>query len=289
VNLLVAPFADNEFMRLALVASVLVALTCAVAGTWVVLRGLAFVGDALAHGVLPGIATALLLGISGLVGAAAGALVMMAGVGLVTRRLRLAGDTAIGLLFVAMLALGVAITSRSESFTGDLTRILFGELLGATRGKIGVQAAALAAVAATAMVCRRPFLMLSVDEGLARSAGFSARLFHPLMLAMVAVSVVTGFQTVGTMLVLGMLVAPPATGALFARRAGTMTAIAAACGAASCWLGLLVSYHLDVAAGASIVLVATGIFAVAAVAKEVARAGRHDDELPHAHGTVHLP
>jgi ABC-type Mn2+/Zn2+ transport system permease subunit len=207
----------------------------------------------------------------------------------VTRRLRLAGDTAIGLLFVAMLALGVAITSRSESFTGDLTRILFGELLGATEGKIGVQAVALAAVSATAVVCRRPFLMLSVDEGLARSAGFSARLFGALTLAMVAVSVVTGFQTVGTMLVLGMLVAPPATGALFARRAGSMTAIAAACGAVSCWLGLLVSYHLDIAAGASIVLVATGIFTIAAMAKEVARAGRHDDELPHAHGTVHLP
>ncbi len=289
MNLFFSPFADNEFMRLALVASVVVALTCAVAGTWVVLRGLAFVGDALAHGVLPGIATALLLGIPGLAGAAAGAAVMMAGIGLVTRRLRLAGDTAIGLLFVSMLALGVAITSRSESFTGDLTRILFGELLGATRGRIGVQVAALVVVATIAIVARRPFLMMSVDEGLARSAGFSARLFHALMLAMVAVSVVTGFQTVGTMLVLGMLVAPPATGALFARRVGTMTAIAAACGAASCWLGLLLSYHLDLAAGASIVLVATGIFAVSAVAKGLVRAGGHHDELPHAHGTVHLP
>lgn len=289
MNLLVAPFADNEFMRLALTASVLVALTCAVAGTWVVLRGLAFVGDALAHGVLPGIATALLLGVSGLLGAAVGAIIMMAGVGVVTRRLRLGGDTAIGLLFVAMLALGVAITSRSESFTGDLTRILFGELLGATPGTLGIQTVALAAVVVIAVVAHRPLLMMSVDEGLAQAAGFSARFFHAMMLAMVAISVITGFQTVGTLLVLGMLIAPPATGALFARRIGSMTAIAAASGVASSYAGLLVSFHFDLAAGASIVLVATGIFAVAAVAKMIVHAGRPDDDVPHAHGTVHVP
>ncbi|MFY9481613.1 MAG: metal ABC transporter permease, partial [Ilumatobacteraceae bacterium] len=106
MSFLVDPFINNEFLRFALAAGILVALTCAVAGTFVVLRGLAFVGDALAHGVLPGIATALLLGVSGMIGAAVGAVVMMGGVSVVTRRFRLSGDTAIGLLFVGMLALG---------------------------------------------------------------------------------------------------------------------------------------------------------------------------------------
>ena len=103
----IEPFANNEFLRLSLVAGILVAFTCAIAGTFVVLRGLAFIGDALAHGVLPGIATAMLLGVSGVIGAAVGSLVMMAGVSVVSRRFRLSGDTAIGLLFVGMLALGV--------------------------------------------------------------------------------------------------------------------------------------------------------------------------------------
>jgi len=292
VSALYSPFANNEFMRLALAAGVLVAATCAIAGTYVVLRGLAFVGDALAHGVLPGIAAALLLGVSGMVGAAVGAAVMMAGVSVVQRRLRMSGDTAIGLLFVGMLALGVTITSRSRSFVGDLTRILFGELLGVSPAKLAVQAVALGVVAAVALVGRRPFLLLSVEEGLARTSGFSVRTFHNLMLGIIATTVIASFQTVGTLLVLGMLVAPAATGALFARRVGSMMWIAFAVGVAASYLGLLVSYHFDLAAGASIVLVAVVIFALAATAKETHRAvarGREDDELPHAHGTVHLP
>ncbi|MFM8714762.1 MAG: metal ABC transporter permease, partial [Actinomycetota bacterium] len=133
------PFARNEFMQNALLASSLVAIICAIAGTYVVLRGLSFVGDALAHGVIPGIALALLFGIPGVVGAAVGALVMMGGVSVITTRVRLSADTAIGLLFVGMLSLGVIITSRSTSFVGDITRILFGELLGVTRADLAWQ------------------------------------------------------------------------------------------------------------------------------------------------------
>jgi ABC-type Mn2+/Zn2+ transport system permease subunit len=209
-NVFIEPFLDNEFLRYALAAGILVAITCAIAGTFVVLRGLAFVGDALAHGVLPGIATALLLGVSGIVGAAVGAVAMMCGVSLVTRRFRLSGDTAIGLLFVGMLALGVIITSRSDVFVGDLTRILFGELLGVSRSDLLLQLCALALVGLIAFVGRRPFLLLSVDEGLARTSGFSIRIFHNVMLTMVAITVVASFQTVGTLLVLGMLIAPAA-------------------------------------------------------------------------------
>ena len=291
-NVFIEPFLNNEFLRYALAGGILVAITCAVAGTFVVLRGLAFVGDALAHGVLPGIATALLLGVSGIVGAAIGAVAMMGGVSLVTRRFRLSGDTAIGLLFVGMLALGVIITSRSDAFVGDLTRILFGELLGVSRSDLLLQLCALVVVAAIAFVGRRPFLLLSVDEGLARTSGFSIRLFHNAMLTMVAITVVASFQTVGTLLVLGMLIAPAATGALFARRISSMMTIAALVGTLSTYIGLLLSYHFDIAAGATIVLTAVMFFALTAVLTEIRKAlskpNDSEHEHPHAHGHVHI-
>jgi ABC-type Mn2+/Zn2+ transport system permease subunit len=291
LNYLVDPFANNEFMRLALFGGILVAFTCAIAGTFVVLRGLAFVGDALAHGVLPGIATAMLLGFSGILGAAVGAAVMMGGVSIVTRKFRLSGDTAIGLLFVGMLSLGVVITSRSTSFVGDLARILFGELLGITTTDLAWQFAALVIVGAIAFVSRRPFLLLSVDDGLARTSGFSARLFHNVMLTMVAITVIASFQTVGTLLVLGMLIAPAATGSLFARRIESMMLIAALVGSLSTYIGLLLSYHYDLAAGASIVLTAVVIFAVSATANEIRKSrghDHHDHEHPHIHGEIHV-
>ena len=291
MNYLIDPFANNEFMRIALFGGILVACTCAIAGTFVVLRGLAFVGDALAHGVLPGIATAMLLGVSGIVGAAIGAAVMMGGVSVVSRRFRLSGDTAIGLLFVGMLALGVMITSRSSSFVGDLAHILFGELLGITTTDLAWQFIALVIVGAIAFVSRRPFLLLSVDDGLARTSGFSARLFHNVMLTMVALTVIASFQTVGTLLVLGMLIAPAATGSLFARRIESMMLIAALVGSLSTYIGLLVSYHYDLAAGASIVLTAVVIFAISATANEIRKSrghDHHDHEHPHVHGEIHV-
>jgi ABC-type Mn2+/Zn2+ transport system permease subunit len=291
LNYLVGPFANNEFMRLALFGGILVACTCAIAGTFVVLRGLAFVGDALAHGVLPGIATAMLLGVSGIVGAAVGAAIMMGGVSVVSRRFRLSGDTAIGLLFVGMLALGVMITSRSSSFVGDLANILFGELLGITTTDLAWQFVALVIVGLIAFVGRRPFLLLSVDDGLARTSGFSARLFHNVMLTMVAITVIASFQTVGTLLVLGMLIAPAATGSLFARRIESMMLIAALVGSLSTYIGLLVSYHYDLAAGASIVLTAVVIFAISATANEIRKSrghDHHDHEHPHVHGEIHV-
>ena len=292
MNYFVDPFTNNEFLRFALIGGILVALTCAIAGTFVVLRGLAFVGDALAHGVLPGIATALLLGVSGIVGASVGAVVMMGGVSLVARRFRLSGDTAIGLLFVGMLALGVIITSRSDAFVGDLTRILFGELLGVSGNDLLMQLCALGVVGAIAFVGRRPFLLLSVDEGLARTSGFSTRLFHNVMLTMVAITVVASFQTVGTLLVLGMLIAPAATGALVARSISSMMTIAAIVGTLSTYIGLLLSYHFDVAAGATIVFTAVMFFALAAVFTEVRKSfskpSDSEHEHPHAHGHVHI-
>jgi len=280
-------------LRLSLFATCIVAVTCAVAGAFVVLRGLSFVGDALAHGVVPGVAVALLVGFSGVLGAAIGAAVMMAGVGVVNRRFSLSRDTSIGLLFVGMLALGVIIQSRSASFAGDLTAVLFGEVLGVSWSDIVWQGVALVAVVGVAWVCRRPFLLLSVDEGLTATSGFSPRRYGNIMLAMVALTVVASFQTVGTLLVLGMLVAPAATGALFGRRISTVICVAAAVGAVSSYVGLLVSYHADLAAGASIVFVAVLMFCLAAVVIEVGRwlgrrrGIRHPHDHPHVHEHVH--
>lgn len=288
MDFLVGPFVDNEFLRLSLVATCIVAATCAVAGAFVVLRGLSFVGDALAHGVVPGVAVALLVGFSGVLGAAIGAGVMMAGVGVVNRRFRLSGDTSIGLLFVGMLALGVIIQSRSASFAGDLTAVLFGEVLGVSWADIAWQVVALVVVAAIAWVCRRPFLLLSFDEGLAATSGFSVRRYGNIMLAMVALTVVASFQTVGTLLVLGMLVAPAATGALFGRRISTVVCIAAVVGVVSSYVGLLVSYHADLAAGASIVLSAVVVFALAATVVELRRWLDHRRDIHHLHDHPHF-
>lgn len=280
---LLDPFLQNEFLLRALLAGVLVSIACAVVGTFVVLRGLAFIGDALAHGVLPGIAGALLLGLPGILGATVGALAMIAGVSVITRRTRLSSDTAIGLLFVAMLALGVVIVSRSTSFAGDLVGILFGQILGTSVEGLAVQAVATAAVVAVAVVCARPFLLLSFDPEQADVAGFPARRYHAIMLVLIAVTVIVSFQTVGTLLVFGMLIAPAGAGALLAHRVPSMMAIGAVIGAVSSYLGLLLSYHLDVAAGATVVLVASAIFFVVLAAtnlRDRLTAGGREPEAP---------
>ncbi|OGN98485.1 MAG: ABC transporter [Chloroflexi bacterium RBG_13_50_21] len=260
MDIFITPFSSNSFMLNALLAGVLVSIACGIIGTFIVLRGLAFIGDALAHGVLPGIALALLFGFPGILGATVGALVMIGGISLITRRSRLSSDTAIGLLFVGMLALGVVIVSRSSSFSGDLVRVLFGEILGINPGALVIQLVATLVILVTVIICARPFLMLCFSPEQAQVAGFSASLYHNIMLALVAITVITSFQTVGTLLVFGMLLAPAGAGALVARRIQTMMVWAAGFGSISVYLGLLVSYHFNLAAGASIVLVATLIF-----------------------------
>jgi ABC-type Mn2+/Zn2+ transport system permease subunit len=185
---------------------------------------------------------------------------MIGGVSLITRRSRLSSDTAIGLLFVAMLALGVVMVSSSSSFAGDLVGILFGQILGTSVESLAVQAAATVVVGGVAFVCARPFLLLSFDPEQADVAGFPSRRYHAIMLLLVALTVIVSFQTVGTLLVFGMLLAPAGAAALLAHRVGAMMAIGAAIGAISSYVGLLVSYHFDVAAGATMVLVASAIF-----------------------------
>jgi zinc/manganese transport system permease protein len=283
MDLLVTPFSSNPFMVHALIAGVLVSIACAIAGTFVILRGLAFIGDALAHGVLPGIAVAILVGFPGILGAAIGAAGMIGGITLITQRSRLSSDTAIGLLFVGMLSLGVIIVSRSDSFTGNLTDILFGEILGIGMSAIFIQLAATIVIAALALICARPFLLLSFDPEQAEVAGFSSRLYHSIMLFMIAVTVIVSFQTVGTLLVFGMLIAPAGAGALLARRVEVMMLWAVLFGALSTYFGLLISYHFNLAAGASIVLVTVAIFFIVFTIQNIRgrRAVRHQD-LAHA-------
>ena len=271
MDILIAPFTENAFMLQALVAGVLVSIACAVAGTFIVLRGMAFIGDALSHGVLPGIALAFLLGFPGIIGAAVGAIFMIGGVTLITQRSRLSSDTAIGLLFVGMLSLGVVIVSRSSSFAGDLTRILFGEILGIGPGDVVVQLIATMIIGITAFICARPFILLSFDPDQAKVAGFSPRLYHNLMLFMIATTIIVSFQTVGTLLVFGLLVAPAAAGAMIARRIGAMIAWAVLFGALSVYLGLLLSYHFYLSTGAAIVLTATVIFFVVFIVQNARR------------------
>ncbi|NDB42188.1 MAG: metal ABC transporter permease, partial [Actinobacteria bacterium] len=270
------------------IASVLVAITCAVAGTFVVLRGLAFIGDALSHGVLPGIATAMLLSISPIIGAAVGAAVIMGGVGLVSRRYKVSADTAIGLMFVAMLSLGVIITSRSTNLEEDLDHILFGDSLAVHSTDLVWQIIALLLVCLIGFIARRPFLMMSVDDGLAQTSGFSVSLFHNLLLAMIGLTVISSFQTVGTLLVMGMLVAPAASAVMFARRISSMMLIASLIGIFASYLGLLISHHFNLAASATIVLTTVLIFAICAVRFDLMkRRNLKIDELPHQHEHNH--
>jgi ABC-type Mn2+/Zn2+ transport system permease subunit len=159
-----------------------------------------------------------------------------------------------------MLSLGVVIVSRSNSFSGDLTRILFGEILGISISSIIIQLVATVIIIATAVICARPFMLLSFDPEQAEVAGFSARLYHNIMLFMVAATIIVSFQTVGTLLVFGLLIAPAGAGALLARRVESMMFWAMGFGVISMYAGLLISYHLNLAAGASIILVAVLIF-----------------------------
>ena len=284
---LISPFSNNEFMRNALVAGILVSVLCAVAGTFVVLRGLAFIGDALAHGVLPGVAGALLFGAPGMLGAAIGSAVMIVGVSFVTNRSGLSSDTAIGLLFVGMLALGVIMVSRpSDATNGDIIRILFGEILGIRGSNIVVLVVAAVIISACVALLYRPFLLLCFDPEQADVSGFPSRRYHAIMLVMVAATVVVSFQAVGTLLVFGMLIAPASAGALLARRIWAMIAWAVGIGATSVYVGLLVSYHYDTSAGATVVFVTVCAFFVVLIAQLVVRRVAQSTRKPFSARTV---
>lgn len=263
-----------EFMQRALLAGLIASVASAVVGTWIVLRGLTFLGDALAHGVIPGLALAVLWGFSPTVGALTSALVMSGAVTAVGRRARVREDVGIGLLFVGMLALGIVIISRSTTFTADVTSLLFGDILGVTASVIRGQAVAAAVVVVVSVALHRPFLALAFNQDKARTLGMRPALAHTVLLALLAVAIVASFDAIGTLLVFGLLIGPPATAGLVVRRVPLMMAVAVGLGAASVVVGLLISYHHGTAGGATIAGVAVGQFFVVLIAQEVVRALR---------------
>ncbi len=269
LDLITEPFAYT-FMRNALAAGLLTVIAGSVVGTWVVMRGMAFMGDALAHGVLPGIAIAFILGGNLLVGGAISAAVMVGGVTLASARSRLGEDTSIGLLFVGMLAAGVAIISKSGAYAGDLTAILFGDPIGVTRADLRAALLAAAAAVLVTIVLYRPFLVLSFSPDKAALLGMRPRVAHLVMLGLVAMVVVTSFRTVGTLLVFAFMIAPPATAALVVRRVPVMMLVAVGIGSVGVVLGLTVSFHAATATAPTIAGLTVLIFFVVLVATTVA-------------------
>ncbi|MGK0275859.1 MAG: ABC-type Mn2+/Zn2+ transport system permease subunit [Ilumatobacter sp.] len=259
---------QSQISQRALIGGLLAATTTALVGTWVVVRGLAFFGDALAHGVLPGIALAAIWGFDLTLGALVSALVMVGGVNLVNRTTRLSDDTGIGLLFVGMLALGVVILSREATFTGDLTGFLFGDVLGVRSDEIRLGVVALVITAVGLAVGHRSFLALAVNRDKAETLGLRPGLAHAALLTLLAVSVVSSFRVVGTLLVFGFLVAPPASAVLIVRRIPVAMAVAVLFGWSSVVLGLIVSYHHDTAASATIAGLAVAQFFVVLMVTE---------------------
>ncbi|PJJ70552.1 zinc/manganese transport system permease protein/manganese/iron transport system permease protein [Diaminobutyricimonas aerilata] len=257
---LFAPF-GAAFMLRALLGGVLVAALCAVVGTWVVARGMAFLGEALAHGMLPGVALATLLGLPPVLGAAVSAAGMSAAIGALSRR-RLSDDTAIGIIFAGMLALGVIIVSRSRSFATDLTAILFGDVLAVRADDLALVGSALAATLVIAIAFHRPFVALAFDPAKAATLRLRPRLARTVLVGLVTLAVVASYQAVGTLLVVALLLAPAATARHWTHRIPQQMALAAALGAVWAYAGLLVSWHAGTAAGASIALTAvTGFLA----------------------------
>jgi ABC-type Mn2+/Zn2+ transport system permease subunit len=268
VDWLIEPF-EFAFQRRALIGGSLAAIALALVGTWVVIRGMSFLGDALVHGVIPGIALAILFDFNTLLGAALAAVVMILGINLVHRQTTFSEDTGIGLLFVGMLALGVILISRTESYSGSLTSILFGDALGVTSGDIAVLWVLLVVSLAASAIFYRPFLVLSFNEQKARLLGLRPALAHWVLLGLITAVIVGSFQTVGTLLVFGLLVGPPATAALLVRRVPLMMVVAAVIGVLSVALGLIISFHLETAGSATMALIPIVLFFIVLTVRTV--------------------
>ncbi len=260
-----APF-QYEFMWRGLAAVVMVGVVCAVVGTFVVLRGLAFFGEALSHAVLPGVAVAYLLGGAQgpLFWGALGASVLTAlGIGAVSGKQRLSEDTAIGVIFAGALALGIALISSIRSYSVDLTHILFGNILAITTGDLWRIALFGGGVLLVIAALFKELVAVAFDPVHAATLRLPGEALRYLLLVLIAVTVVVSLQTVGAGLMTAMLITPAATGYLLARRLPGMLAIAVAVGVLSGVVGLYLSFYIAVASGAAIVLVATAFFALA--------------------------
>jgi manganese/iron transport system permease protein len=264
IEWLTEPFA-LAFMQRALVAALFVGLVCSVLGCYVVLRSMAFLGDALAHAVLPGIAIAYLAGVDLLAGALVAALLVALGIGFLTRHGTVREDTAIGILFAAALSLGVLLISSTGSYATDLTHILFGDVLGVSVTDLWLTGALATGVLVAVGLLYRELLLAAFDPVLAHTLGRRPNRVLLALMVLLALTIVVSLQTVGVGLVAALLVTPGATASLLTRRLPAMMAAAAGVGLASSVVGLYLSYYLDVASGAAIVLTATSFFVAAFV------------------------
>jgi manganese/iron transport system permease protein len=262
MDLITEPLAHAFFIR-ALVAASLVGTVCAVVGTFVVLKGLAFIGDAVSHAAFPGVVAAYIVQGPILVGAGIAAVGTALAIGFVTRRAGVRGDTAIGVFFAGAFALGVFMFSTIDGYVGDLFGFLFGSLLLTDAGDLAGLAILAGLVLAAVALLWKELLYATFDPQGAAASGLRVEGLEYLFLALVAVTIVVSLQAVGIILVVAMLVTPAATGQLLTVRFGTLVALAVAFGVGSSALGLYVSYWLDVASGATIVLVETALFLVA--------------------------
>ncbi|MEW6638231.1 MAG: metal ABC transporter permease, partial [Actinomycetota bacterium] len=261
VDYLVEPLSFG-FMQRGLVASVLVATICGILGSFVVLKGLAFIGDALAHASFGGVALAFVLGANIYIGAFVFAVATALGIGAITQRGRVSSDTAIGVLFSGTFALGILIISRVEQYTTDLFGYLFGDVLSITANDLWTIGVLGVVVIVLVAAFYRQLLFAAFDPTVAAASGLPTRRLEYLLLALLGITIVTAIQAVGIVLVVALLVTPAATAHLLVRRFHHLILASVGFGALSALLGIYLSYYLDLASGAAIILVATIIFFV---------------------------
>lgn len=256
---------DYPFMQRAAIELTIVGVLCGLVGCFVVLRGLAFIGDALAHAVFPGVVVAYMAGRSILIGAFAFGLFTALGVGVLSRRRRVSEDSAIGVLFAAFFALGVVLISSQSGFQRDLGALLFGDVLGVSRQDVLATLLIGLVIVGVLFALLKEFTLVAFDSTMARAAGYPVFLLDLLLLLLVTATIVVSLQSVGNILILALIVTPPATARLLTDRLGRMMLWSVGIGVASGLGGLLVSYHADTATGGTVVLTATAFFLVALV------------------------
>ena len=252
------------FMVRAVVGAILVGTVCAIVGTYIVLRGMAFFGDALAHAILPGVAVGYLVGGGArqplFWWAMMAAIVSSVGIGTIGKSAKLREDTAIGIIFAGMFALGIALISSVQNYTNDLTHFLFGDVLGissADLGRIGVFGGL---IVLAVFLFYKEFMVISFDPILATTLRLPVKGLDYLLMILIAITIVVSLQTVGIALMVAMLITPAATAYLLSKRLPVMMVMASIIASASGVIGLYFSYYINIASGAAIVLTATMIF-----------------------------
>jgi ABC-type Mn2+/Zn2+ transport system permease subunit len=265
-DLLLAPL-NYAFMVRGLLAALMVGAVCATVGTYVVLRGMAFFGDALAHAILPGVAIGYLVG-----GGARGplfwwgllaAVISAVGIGTISKKAKVNEDTAIGIVFASMFALGIALISSVRNYTVDLAHFLFGDVLGVSNQDLMLIAVFSGLIVLTVMIFYKEFLVLSFDPLLAETLRLPARTLEYLLLVLIAVTIIVSLQTVGVALMVAMLVTPSASAFLLTRRLPYMMLLGAVFASLAGVIGLYISFYASVASGAAIVLTCTALFILA--------------------------